>query len=77
MLHSYPCSQTSQVTVAMTHAHNCSPAAPDALCEELLDHTFDCDACINGLENTCPVFCSLQSRIADAGGVTRGIALAI
>ena len=61
----------------MTHSHNCSPAAPEDLCEELLDHTFDCDSCINGLENTCAVFCSLKRRVAEAGGVTRGTGLAI
>jgi hypothetical protein len=51
------------------------PAHADELCDQLMEHTFDCDACLNGQEETCQVFCSLQDEIAKAGGPIKGAAL--
>jgi hypothetical protein len=51
------------------------PAHADELCDQLIEHTFDCDACINGQEETCEIFCGLRDEIAKAGGPTKGVAL--
>jgi hypothetical protein len=51
------------------------PAKADELCDQLIEHTFDCDACINGQEETCQAFCNLREEIAKLGGPTRGAAL--
>lgn len=47
----------------------------DELCDDLMAHTFSCDACINGLEENCPEFRSLRLQIAQAGGPTKGASL--
>ena len=49
----------------------------DDLCDDLMIHTFECDACINGLEETCPVFCALNKQIAAAGGPTKSALLSV
>jgi len=49
----------------------------DALCDELQKHILDCEACINGREESCNVYRSFQERIAQAGGVTKSALLAI
>jgi hypothetical protein len=49
----------------------------DDLCDELMDHIFGCDLCINSSEEHCDVFCSLQERIAAAGGPIKSAILAI
>jgi len=51
------------------------PAHADELCDQLIEHTFECDACINGQEEMCEAFCSLRNKIAEAGGPTKGVAL--
>ena len=55
-------------------ASTAHPSA-DELCDMLLDHIFGCDDCINGREESCPVYCALKSGIAAAGGPTRGAML--
>ena len=52
-----------------------APTAAEILCDELIDHTFLCEICINGNEELCPTYAALKQRVADAGGITRGIAL--
>ncbi len=56
-----------------------TPSLPsaDELCDELMLHTFECDACINGREERCPTFCHLRERIEEAGGPSKGACLAI
>ncbi|HZT34823.1 MAG TPA: hypothetical protein VFA15_02810, partial [Nitrososphaera sp.] len=44
--------------------------AAEDLCNELMDHIFECEACINGLEESCGTYRSLQERIAKTGGPT-------
>ncbi len=49
----------------------------DDLCDELMNHIFACDACINDLEEHCATFRSLRERIAAAGGPSKSALLAI
>jgi hypothetical protein len=53
------------------------PGVADALCDKLMDHIFDCDACLSGQEDTCPSYQLLQSQIAAAGGPSQGLLLAV
>jgi hypothetical protein len=45
------------------------------LCDELMCHIFECHSCINGFEENCQTFRSLNKQIAAAGGPSRGVAL--
>lgn len=49
----------------------------DELCNELMDHIFECEACINDLEESCETYRSLRERIAKAGGPTKSALLAV
>ncbi len=49
----------------------------EELCDDLMLHTFECDQCINGQENSCPTFCCLREKIAQEGGVSKGIFLSM
>jgi hypothetical protein len=53
------------------------PGVADALCDKLMDHIFDCDACITGQEDNCPSYQLLRSQIAAAGGASKGLLLAL
>lgn len=49
----------------------------DALCDKLIDHILDCDACMSGQEEECPAYRLLQSQIAATGGPSKGLFLAV
>lgn len=49
----------------------------DALCDKLIDHIFECDACMSGQEEECHAYRLLQSQIAATGGPSRGLLLAV
>jgi hypothetical protein len=64
-----------QINVPITDVEPAAPNRADELCDALMEHIFDCDACINGQEDTCAVYCSLREQIAQSGGPTRGAVL--
>jgi hypothetical protein len=53
------------------------PGVADALCDKLMDHIFDCDACMSGQEDSCPSYQLLRCQISAAGGPSQGILLAV
>jgi hypothetical protein len=53
------------------------PKSADALCDELVEHIFECDTCINGMEKSCSVYSALQRRIAQAGGPKKSVLIAV
>ncbi len=52
-------------------------AVANELCDTLMDHILDCDACISGQEDNCPSYQLLQDQIAAAGGPSEGLLLAV
>ena len=73
---------TTPLNVALTlpvggALHLTNTSSTDELCDELMLHTFECDACISGQEETCATFCKLHDQIEQAGGATRGSMLAV
>ncbi len=65
------------VTIPSSIIDSSTPSSADELCDELMLHTFDCDDCINGREETCTTFCALRDQIDEAGGPTRGTILSM
>lgn len=53
------------------------PTHANELCDQLMEHTFECDSCINGDEGSCEVFCKLRDEVYRVGGPTRGIGFAM
>ncbi len=53
------------------------PGVADGLCDKLMDHIFDCDACMSGQEDGCASYQLLRSQIAAAGGPSHGLLLAL
>jgi hypothetical protein len=51
------------------------PDRAEELCDQLMEHTFECDSCINGAEESCEIFCKLREEIAGLGGPKRGLGL--
>jgi hypothetical protein len=66
----------SEPTLADSVAESAAESV-EGLCNELMDHIFECEACINDLEQSCGTYRSLQERIAKAGGPTKSALLAI
>jgi hypothetical protein len=52
-------------------------AVADELCDILMDHILDCDACMSGKEDNCPSYHLLRNQIAAAGGPSEGLLLAM
>jgi hypothetical protein len=67
----------SQTMPVGSAAERSTPTVADELCDKLMDHIFDCDACMSGQENDCPSYQLLQAQIAAAGGPSQGLLLAL
>ena len=63
------------MTPALSHSELSWPNPVEDLCDELMCHIFECHSCINGFEDNCQTFRTLQTKIAAAGGPTRGAVL--
>ncbi len=61
------------MTIVLGHTEPSGSAHADELCDALMEHIFECDSCINGSEENCCTYCSLQEQIAQAGGPTKGV----
>ena len=68
--------QETGIAVSVKVVNLTAEDSADELCDELMKHIFDCDACIAGSERSCVTFVSLAQQIAAMGGATRGALLA-
>lgn len=69
------CSRPNHLPVPVSPTELSGRQLADDLCDELTLHTFECEDCINGREEACVVFASLQKRIAAAGGPKKSFLL--
>jgi hypothetical protein len=66
-----------QTLFGITDINSSRGSSADELCDELMLHTFGCDTCIDGSEESCDIFRSLRNRITEAGGPTESALLAL
>ncbi|HEY7212453.1 MAG TPA: hypothetical protein VH477_19410 [Bryobacteraceae bacterium] len=67
--------QGQPMTTALRNSEPSWSNLVEDLCDELMCHIFECHSCINGFEESCQTFRSLNREIAAAGGPTKGVML--